>query len=317
MIAFLARRLGQALLVLLVMSFVVYGLIGLMPGDPVDLMIAADPKMTSEDADRLRALHGLDRPILERYGHWLGAALQGDFGYSRLHARPVPEALAPALLNTLSLLGSAFLLALAVALPAGVVAAARPRSATDYIVNLLAFAGLSLPVFWVGLLFILLFAVLLGWLPASAAGAGSAEDAWDKARHLILPVVTLAVASAGGYARYVRGALIEVLRQDYIRTARAKGAGPLRVLLRHGLRNALIPVVTVVALDLGTLVSGALVTETLFAHPGMGKLIFDAVMGNDFNLALVGLLLATALTLAGNLLADLAYAWLDPRITRR
>lgn len=317
MIRFLALRLAQSLVVLLLMSFAVYGLMGLMPGDPVDLMIAADPKMTSEDAARLRALYGLDRPILERYGNWLAAALQGDFGFSRLYARPVLEALAPALANTLALLGSAFLLALGIALPAGILAAARPRSAADYTVNLLAFAGLSLPVFWVGLLMILLFAVILGWLPASAAGAGSTEGGWDWARHLVLPVATLAIAIAGGYARYVRAALIEVLRQDYIRTARAKGAGPLRVLLRHGLRNALIPVTTVIALDLGTLVSGALVTETLFAHPGMGKLIFDAVMGNDFNLALVGLLLATGLTLAGNLLADLAYSWLDPRITRR
>ncbi|MEO5338409.1 MAG: ABC transporter permease [Magnetospirillum sp. WYHS-4] len=316
MIGFLASRLGQAIMVLLAMSFVVYGLMGLMPGDPIDLMIAADPKMTSEDAARLRALHGLDKSILERYGHWLSAAMAGDLGFSRLYSRPVLEALAPALANTLVLLGSAFLLALLIAFPAGIAAAARPRSPLDYLVNLFAFAGISMPVFWVGLLLILLFAVAWGWLPASAAGAGSAEGWWDWTRHLILPVATLAIANIGGYARYVRSSLIETLRQDYIRTARAKGAGPLRVLLRHGLRNALIPVVTVVALDLGSLVSGALVTETLFAHPGMGKLIFDAVMGNDFNLALVGLLIATALTLAGNLLADLAYVWLDPRIAR-
>lgn len=317
MTRFLLGRLAQSLLVLLVMSFVVYGLMGLMPGDPIDLMIGADPKMTSEDAERLRQLYGLDKPLLERYGNWLLAALGGDLGFSRLHARPVLEALGPALGNTLVLLGSAFLLALAVAFPAGLLAALRPRSWLDYGVNLLAFAGISVPVFWVGLVMIIVFAVLLGWLPASAAGAGTAEGAWAWARHLVLPVITLAIASAGGHARYLRAALIEALRQDYVRTARAKGAGPWRVLLRHALRNALIPVVTVVALDLGALFSGALVTETLFAHPGMGKLIFDAVMGNDFNLALVGLLLATALTLAGNLLADLAYAWLDPRISLR
>lgn len=317
MIRFLLHRLWQSLLVLAVMSFVIYGLMGLMPGDPIDLMISSDPHVTSEDAARLRALYGLDRPIVERYGNWLKAALDGDLGYSRAYARPVPEVLAPALVNTVRLVGSALLLSILIALPLGILAAARPYSRFDYAVNLMAFAGISVPVFWLGLLLIMLFAVMLGWLPAGGTGAIGDAGWWERLRFLVLPVATLTLASVGGHTRYVRSAMVEVLRQDYIRVARAKGVGRHRVLFRHALRNALIPVVTVLALDLGFLFSGALVTETIFAYPGMGKMIFDAIMGNDFNLALVALLFATLLTLVGNLLADLAYAWLDPRISYR
>jgi peptide/nickel transport system permease protein len=317
MARFLLHRLWQSLLVLAVMSFVIYGLMGLMPGDPIDLMISSNPQVTSEDAARLRSLYGLDKPIVERYGNWLQAALSGDLGYSRAYARPVPEVLAPALVNTLWLLGSTLVLSILIALPAGILAAARPYSRLDYTVNLLAFAGISVPVFWLGLLLIMVFAVMLGVLPAGGTGAIGDAGWWERLRYLILPVATLTLASVGGHTRYVRSAMIEVLRQDYIRMARAKGVGRNRVLFRHALRNALIPVVTVLALDFGFLFSGALVTETIFAYPGMGKMIFDAIMGNDFNLALVALLFATLLTLAGNLLADLAYAWLDPRISYR
>ena len=185
---------------------------------------------------------------------------------------------------------------------------------TDHALNLAAFAAISLPVFWLGLMLIILFAVGLAWLPASGVETVGGGGAWDRLRHLVLPVSALALASFGHHLRYMRAAMISALRQDWIRTARAKGLSWRQVVLRHALRNALIPVVTVLALDLGTLFSGVLVTETVFAYPGMGKLIYDAVMGNDYNLALAGLMLATALTLAGSLLADLAYGLLDPRI---
>lgn len=317
MARFLLHRLWQSLVVLALMSFVVYGLMGLMPGDPIDLMISSNPHVTSEDAARLRALYGLDQPILERYGHWLGAALTGDFGYSRTYAKPVLEVLTPALANTVRLLGTALLLSILIALPVGIAAAARPYSRVDYTVNLLAFAGISIPVFWLGLLLIMLFAVMLEWLPAGGTATIGQSGWWETLRYLILPSATLTLATVGSHTRYVRSAMMEVLRQDYIRVARAKGVGWRRVLFRHALRNALIPVVTILALDFGFLFSGALVTETIFAYPGMGKMIFDAIMGNDFNLALVALLFATALTLIGNLLADLAYAWLDPRISLR
>ncbi len=314
---YLLDRLVQSVIVLLVMSFVIYVLMGLMPGDPIDLMIGADPKLTSADAERLRQLHGLDRPVVERYWNWLTAALGGDLGYSRLHARPVLQVLWPALGNTVTLLGVSFLLSLAIGLPAGMAAAVRPYSRTDYAVNLLAFAGISIPAFWLALLLIMVFAVILGVLPAGGVETVGGGGFWDGLRYLVLPAANLTIASIGGHTRYMRASMIETLRQDYIRTARAKGLGGRRVVLKHALRNALIPVATIVALDFGYLFSGALITETIFAYPGMGKLIFDSIMGNDYNLALVALMFATAITLAGNLLADLAYAWLDPRISYR
>jgi len=315
MTAFLASRFVQSAIVLAVMSFAIYGLIGLMPGDPIDLMISADPRMTSEDIQRLRALYGLDKPILERYGNWLAAALSGDFGYSRLHAKPVLEVLVPALGNTIKLMGSAFVLALLIGLPFGVLAAVRPYSRTDYAINLFAFAGISIPSFWLGLLLIIVFAVILRVLPAGGMGTAGAGGILETLRYIALPVATLTIAGVAAQTRYMRSAMIETLRQDFIRTARAKGAGPGRVVLGHALRNALIPVVTIIALDFGNLFSGALITETIFSYPGMGKLIFDSIMGNDFNLALIALLFATLLTLIGNLLADIAYVVLDPRIS--
>ncbi len=314
MLRFLADRLFQSAVVLAVMSFVVYGLLGLMPGDPLDLMLTADPRMTAADAERLRALYDLDRPIFERYLDWLSAALLGDFGASRLHARPVLDVLPSALLNTVILMGLSFLLSIAIALPAGITAAMRPNSAIDHVINLVAFAGISVPPFWLALLLILLFAVSLGWLPAGGLGTGGG-GVLETLRFAALPVLSLTLASVGGHIRYVRAAMIETLRQDYIRTARAKGLAPRRVVVGHALRNGMIPVVTVLALDAGLLFSGALITETVFAWPGMGRLIYDAILGNDYNLALVTLLFATLLTLAGNLVADVAYVLLDPRVS--
>ena len=315
MLSFLARRAVQSLIVLVMMSFVVYSLIGLMPGDPVDLMISANPRITAADAARLRQVYGLDRPLLDRYAAWAGNAVRGDFGYSRYYARPVLDVLGPRLGNTAKLMLSAFALALAVGIPLGIVAAARPGGLIDAGINLFSFVSVSVPTFWLALVLILVFAVTLGWLPAGGTGAAENVGTLASLRYLVLPVITLGFVEAGGYARYTRAAMLEALRQDWIRTARAKGAAPARVLVRHALRNAMIPVATIAALGFGTLFSGALITETMFAYPGMGKLIFDAIMNNDYNLALVGLLFATVLTLLGNLAADLAYAALDPRIS--
>lgn len=315
LIARLVRRLGQSALVLLVMSFVIYGLIGLMPGDPIDLMISTLPNITPADIARLRELHGLDQPIWQRWWAWLTSALSGDLGTSRLYGAPVEEVILGPLGRSLLLIAASLLLALAVALPIGVMAALRPRGAFDTVANLMAFVGLSMPTFWLGIMLIMLFAVTLGWLPAGGVppeGGGLA----GTLRHMALPVATLAIGTVGQYTRHMRAAMIESLGQDFVRTAQAKGAGRWRIILGHALRNALIPVVTVLALDFGMLFSGALITETVFAWPGMGKLIFDAVMGNDYALALATLLLATAVTLLGNALADAAYGWLDPRIRR-
>lgn len=317
MIRFTAIRLIEIAAMLVVMSFVIYGLIGLMPGDPIDLMVAADPHLTSADLARLKELYGVGQPLLTRYGAWAVALLHGDLGYSRLFAAPVTATLLPPLGNSLVLMGSSFVLAFALSLGLGIAAARRPRSRFDAAVNLTAFAGVSLPTFWLALILILVFAERLHWLPASGLTGRDSGDLTDRLRHLVLPVATLTIASIGGYTRYVRAAMRDALGQDHIRTARAKGASEARVVWRHALRSALVPIATILALSFGTLVSGALVTEQMFAYPGMGKLIFDAVMGNDYNLALTALLLATAVTMAANLAADLAYAWLDPRVTYR
>jgi peptide/nickel transport system permease protein len=270
--------------------------------------------MTAADLQRLRELHGVDRPALERYLDWASAALQGDFGWSRAFRRPVLEVIAPRLWNTVLLMGGALALALAIGLPLGIWAAAREGSMVDRVVNLACFASAATPTFWLALLLMMLFAVQLGWLPAGGlppAGSGLA----GSLRHMALPVATLALAEAGIYARHLRAAMIEALAEDHVRTARAKGASRMRVLLVHALRNAMVPVATVAALGFGGLFSGALVTETMFAWPGMGKLIYDSILGSDFNVALVALLFATLLTLLGSLLADIACAALDPRIS--
>ncbi len=318
MTRYLFDRLIQSAIVIAVMSFVIYWLMGLMPGDPIDLMISADPKLTPADAARLRGLYGLDLPIIERYVNWLTAAMGGDLGYSRLQARPVLAAMWPALGNTALLLGISFGLSLLIALPTGIIAAIKQYSKVDYSINLFAFSAISMPSFWLALLLITVFSVWLGILPASGAGDIGAADGgslWSSAKFLILPIATITIASFGDHVRYMRSSMIETMRQDFIRTARAKGASKIRAILVHGLRNALIPVVTIIALDFGFLFSGALTVEIIFAYPGMGKLIFDSIMGNDFNVAMVALLFATVLTLVGNLLADLAYSWLDPRIS--
>ncbi|MEQ9489353.1 MAG: ABC transporter permease [Alphaproteobacteria bacterium] len=316
MARFLIGRLIQSILVILLLSFAIYAMIGLMPGDPIDLMITANPEFTSEDAARLKRLYGLDQPIVDRYLHWLGSALQGNFGYSRIYGQPVVAVIGDRLANTAILLGISLALSLVIAIPLGVIAAMRPHSIVDYLVNLLCFAGISAPPFWLALLAIMFFSITLDWFPAGGLPP-EGSGVFDYLHHATLPVLTLTVASVGGFTRFMRAAMMETLQQDFVRTARAKGVGPARLVVGHVLRNALIPLATIVALSIGTLFSGALITETMFSWLGMGKAIYDAILGNDYNLALTGLMLATILTLLGNLLADVAYVMLDPRLNFR
>ena len=302
------QRLLQMGAALLAMSFLMYMLIGLMPGDPVDLMLAGDPPLTAADALRLKAMYGLDKPLLSRWAHWLLQTLQGRAGFSRLYDMPVMQVLWPRLAHTALLMGLALLLTLCIAVPLGVSAARRPGSPGDKIINIFCLSGLSLPAFWLALLLIDFFVVRHGWLPAGAS-----------ARHplsMILPVVTLAAGGIAVYIRHLRASMIAALSADYIKTAAAKGCSPARIVWGHALRNALAPVVTVLMIDLGALVGGTVVIEEIFAYPGMGKLMFDAITGNDYNLALAGFLLLTACVMAANLLADILYARLDPRVGR-
>jgi peptide/nickel transport system permease protein len=301
-------RLAQIILTCTLLSFVFYMLLGLMPGDPIDLAIMADPRLTAEDAARLRALHGLDRPILARYLAWGLAVLRGDFGFSRLFAQPVAALLWPALLSTLVLLGWAVGLAATFGVGLGVMAALRPRLSPA--VQGLALLAQAVPGFWLGIMLIILFAVVLGWLPAG----GAAEEGQGAWRFLVLPVATLAFGQMAAYARHAASSMQAALAEPWIRSARARGASDLRVAFAHALPNAGVPLLTLLGLDAGALVSGAVITETLFARPGMGKLIFDAIMGNDYNLALLALLVVAAVTMLGSLGADLAQRALDPRL---
>jgi peptide/nickel transport system permease protein len=310
MIRLLGARLVQIALTMALLSFAMFLLIGLMPGDPIDLAIAGDPRLSAEDAVRLRALHGLDQPLLARYAAWAGALLEGRFGHSRLFAQPVAAIILPALGSTLVLLGAALALAGGVGIALGLLAAARPRLAP--LVDAVAILGQSAPSFWLGILLIILFAVTLGWLPAG--GAGESGGVIEALRYLLLPVVTLAIGNLAAYARHSAAAVGLTLREPWVTAARARGNGEARVLLRHAFPNAAVPLLQVAALDAGALVGGALITETLFARPGMGKLIYDAVMGNDTNLALVALLLVALVTMLATLAADLAQRALDPRL---
>lgn len=309
---FLLPRLGQTAVTLFILSFLVYFLIGMMPGDPVDLMIAGNPHMTAEDAARLRELHGLDRPLAARYATWLGDALQGNLGYSRLYGLPVMDVILPRMAHTLLLMGMALGITMLLAVPLGVWAAYRKDSLIDRAINITCLAGISLPAFWLGLLLIALFSVQLGWLPAGAALESG--DIPQKIKSMLMPVATLSLASMAIYIRHLRSAMTDALRADHIRTARAKGCGEARVIWHHAFRAALPPLVTLFMLDLGTLFGGALTIETVFAWPGMGKLMFDAVMGNDYNLALCGFMILTAFVLLANLLADMTYGLLDARV---
>ncbi len=313
MIRYISQRLLESLVVLLLVSLASYLLLGLMPGDPVDMLISSDPDLTTEDAARLRAVYGLDRPLFERYLGWLGQALQGEFGYSRHFSRPAVQVLGDAVWVTLSVAVPALLLALVLAIPFGLLAAGRRGGWLDQGINLAALVSLSLPTFWLAIMVIYLFAVQLRWLPAGGMGEGFG----GRLEHLLLPVSVLALSLAGVFLRFTRAAAGEVLGQDYVRTARAKGLGPVGLMLRHVLPNAALPLITLTGLQLGALFSGALIVEILFRQLGMGRVLYDAVLGNDYNLALVALMLTTAATLLGNLLADLAHAWLDPRISLR
>jgi peptide/nickel transport system permease protein len=313
MMRFLATRSAGALITLLVKSFIIFALIGLMPGDPLDMLSQANPEATPEEISNLRHIYGVDQPLGARYWAWLVQAMHGDFGYSRMQHRPVMEIIIAGLGNTLVLMGIAFVISTIIAIFLGTIAATRRGSWMDRAINMLAYAGISVPSFWLALVLIYIFAVKLGWLPAGGMPhPGDGAQGW--ASHLLLPVLALVMVEIGGLTRYARAAMIEVLGQDYIRTARAKGITNNRMLFRHALRNAMIPVITIIALGFGHLFSGALLIENMFAWRGMGRLILEAIMGNDYNLALVCLLFTTAMILVANILADLAYTWLDPRI---
>jgi len=322
---YLVRRLLGAIPLVLGVATVIFFVIQLAPGDPASRMLA--PGMDEAVIAQMRANFGLDDPLPVQYVKWLGSMLQGDFGYSYSHSRPVIAVIGDMLPNTLLLSGLALAVSFLVGIAIGVVQAVRPYSAADSVLSVIALFFYSMPSFWLALMLILVFSYLARnvwdwpiWFPASGTRSSDFDlmspgaQVVDRIRHLILPVTALSLVLAAGVARYTRGSLLEVVGQDYVRTARAKGLPERTVILKHALRNALIPVVTLLGLYLPVLFSGTVFIETVFGWPGMGKTIVDAIGTRDYPLIMAASLIFAGMVVVGNLIADLLYAVVDPRI---
>jgi len=306
------RRVPSLLLTLLLISLVTFVVVQVVPGDPAQLILGTEAPL--EALADLRVQLGLDRPLVVQYLSWLGGVLRGDLGVSLRHGRPVAILIAERLPVTLSLATLSLALAVLLAVPLGVLAAVRQRSALDYGVLVFAQAGLALPSFWIGILLILLFALSWRLLP-SGGYVPWGESPLEALRSLAMPVLALGVPVAGVLARLVRASMLEELARDHIRTARAKGLTEAQVIVRHALRNALIPTVTLLGLQLGFLLGGSIVVEQVFALPGLGRLVLFAINNRDLPLIQGLVLFIAALVVVINFLVDLAYTWLDPRIS--
>jgi len=310
---YVLRRVAIMVPILLGITVVSYAIMSLTPGDPVQMLIS--PSMSAEDMVIRRRALGLDQPVHIRYVKWLGELARGNLGYSFSSGAPVTQRVGERIVPTLKLAGTALLISYLLGIPVGVIAATRRYSTTDYVVTVLTFLGISLPTFFLGLAGIYIFALRLRWLPVGGTMTLGGEGGFlDGLHHLVLPAGVLALAGAGVVARYVRSSLLEVLGQDYVRTARAKGLAEALVLRRHALRNALIPVITLAGLQIPALLAGAVITEQVFEWPGMGRLTIEAINQRDYPVMMAITLITAVLVAAGNLLADIAYAAVDPRI---
>jgi len=308
---FLARRLASILPTLFFVTILIFGLQQLLPGDPA--MILAGEDQDPSVVAYLRAKMHLDEPLPMQYVHWLGGVLQGDLGDSLRIQKPVRALVLEKLPVTVQLASMAIVIALVIGITAGVVSAVKKDTAWDYAANVFALWGLSTPNFWLGILFILLFAVQLGWLPASGY-VSPFEDLKGNLAAMIMPAFVLGNAFAAVLMRHTRSAMLQVLSADYVRTARAKGLSERVVILKHALRNALVPVITLGALGLGELLGGAVLTEQVFSIPGFGKLIVDAVFNRDYSVVQGVVLFTASAYILLNLLADMAYFYVNPRL---
>ena len=322
------RRVIQMIPLLLVISLLIFGLTALQPGDPVDQLVFGNSNITPEDIARLKASYGLDQPWFTRYFFWLKQAITGNFGYSQDFGIPALEyVFQNRLPNTLLLTVPALIISTLIAVPLGIFSAVRQYSALDYVLTFLAFVAVSAPVLWVGALALYFFAIYLPQLtggllslpPGGLGGDVPPEAGWwavalDKLKYLLLPLMILMLREIAVTLRFMRANMLETLTQDYVRTARAKGLADRRVLYKHALRNAVTPIVTLLGLSIPGLFGGAVITETVFSWPGMGKAILDALVSKDFNVVMVCLMMLAVLTVVFQLLTDLAYALVDPRI---
>lgn len=316
---YILRRLLIAIPSLLGISIVLFTVLALAPGDPFE-ELATNPAVPPEVRMALRAKFGLDDPVAVRYVRWITAMSQGDWGFSFVSRIDVDDLILQRLGVTLFVIGSSQILALLIAIPIGVIAATRPYSVFDQIANTLAFIGFSLPTFFTGLLFILIFSIWLDWLPfvyQADIQAPGWRWYWEHVRQAIMPITVLGLFQGASLVRYVRSAVLDVIRLDYVTTARAKGLGERVVIIKHVVRNALIPVVTLVALQMPAIFGGAIVTEQIFRIPGIGSLLISSILANDTPVIMAVTFVFACLVVLFNLIADILYGWLDPRITFR
>ena len=319
MTSYLIRRLLLMIPSILGISVVLFGVLALAPGDPFE-ELATNPAVPPEVRANLRASLGLDDPVYIRYFNWLFAMLQGDWGFSFVSRIPVDDLIMQRLPVTIAVIGASQVVALLVALPVGIYAATRPYSIFDQIANTLAFVGFSLPTFFTGLLLILLFSIHLDWLPfvyRTQLDSTGWQWWWDQFKQSIMPVTVLGLFQGAALVRFVRSAVLDVIRLDHVTTARAKGIPERKVITRHVVRNAMIPVVTLVALQMPIIFGGAIVTEQIFRVPGIGSLLISAVLSNDTPVIMAVTFVFACLVILFNLIADLLYGWLDPRISYR
>jgi len=319
MFKYVIRRLLIAVPVLAGISLVLFTILALAPGDPFE-ELATNPNVPREVAQALRKQFGLDDPVMVRYVRWFGSMAQGDWGFSFVSRVNVSTLILQRLPTSLFVLGSAQLLGILIALPIGTLSAVRPYSLFDQVATTLAFVGFSLPTFFTGILFILFFSIYLDWLPfiyRADIGAAGWRWWWEHARQAIMPVAVLGLFQGAALTRFVRSAVLEVIRLDYINTARAKGLSERVTVVKHAVRNALIPVVTLVALQIPTIFTGAVITEQIFRVPGIGSLLISSILANDTPVIMAVTFVFACLVIVFNLLADLIYGWLDPRIAYR
>jgi ABC-type dipeptide/oligopeptide/nickel transport system permease component len=314
--AYLIRRLLINLLVFVLITVAIFTLVHKAPGDPITMLIPVDQYNAGSAAFIAQKRHelGLDQPLVIQYWNWLTDALRGDLGYSLLNGRPVSSLLAERIGPTVELMGVSLVISLLIAFPLGMIAALRRNTALDYGAAAVSLGSVSVPVFFVGLIAIYLFTLKFQWLPSSGMSNPQAPGLLDSVRHLILPALILGFGNSGAYMRYVRSSMITELGSDYVRTAEAKGASPRRVVVRHALRNSLIPVLTVIAANIPQYLAGAVVVEQVFAWPGMGQLAVSSVNQHDYAVIIGFALLIAILVLLSNMVADVLYTVIDPRV---
>lgn len=315
MVRYVLRRLLNAIPILIGITIVSFAIIHMAPGSPLSAFIE-DPTIKAIDKENMIKSYGLDQPLYIQYWKWISGLVQGDFGTSFLKNQPVSDLLWDRLPNTLLLTVTSFIVAMLIAIPLGILCAVKVNSRLDQIVSALTFVGISVPGFWLGLLLIMFFAVRMGWVPSGGLQSINAPfSVADRVKHLILPVFTIACSEVAVWIRYVRSSMLEVIHQDYMRTAKAKGLHDGRILTIHGLRNALIPLATLFGLSLPGFFSGAVIVETIFSIPGTGRLFTEAAFQRDYPVIFAITTLVAFLYVLGSILADVSYAILDPRVS--